>query len=147
MKMVRLSLATIAVCLVAASVSAEERRLFAGDKAHLIPRGWKYSRAQRFVRPGCPQQVSSLARPFPNCRYSGYYVGGGAALRVRSFGPTLLRGEPRRIHEGTFGLDYKPPWSRVNLRWFHGVRYQDGEGQYEQDKKNRPLSNPFDLKP
>lgn len=116
------------------------------EKSHLIPTAPKYSRAQRFVRPGCPHRVSRFAKVFPTYRYSGYYVGGGAALRVRGFGPTLLKGEPRRASEGTFGLDYTPPWSRVRLRWFHGARYQDGEGQYEQDKKNRPLSNPFDVK-
>lgn len=117
------------------------------DIEWLIPRPPTYSRSERFMRSGYPNRVSRWARVFPNHRYSGYYVGGGAAWRSRFGQASLLKGEPRRRSEGTFGLDYTPPWSRVRLKWFHGRRYQDGEGQYEQDKTNRPLSNPFDIRP
>lgn len=67
----------------------------------------------------------------PNPNYSGYYVGGGSWR--------MSKGEPRRYnYEGTWGWDYVPWWSKVNMHWWHG-RYQAGEGQYEPDRKNTPL--------
>ena len=67
----------------------------------------------------------------PNPWYSGYYVGGGAWR--------MSKGEGRYAnYEGTWGWDYVPWWSKVNLHWWHS-RYQAGEGQYEPDRKNTPL--------
>jgi hypothetical protein len=89
-------------------------------------------------RAGYPQSVAPWARPFPDSRYRGACVGGGALL----FGspPDRLHGENRRDHEGTFGVDYMPWYSGVRLHWFHGRNHQGGEGQYEPDEKNRPFS-------
>ncbi len=94
-----------------------------------------------FDRAGHPDCIHKFARCSYNRRYAGYQVGGGAAL----YGPypTALRGEQRYMHEGTFGVDYDPPWSRVRLQWFHGRRYQDGQGQYEPDDHNNPFSKFF----
>ena len=89
-------------------------------------------------RAGYPHSVAPWARTFPDSRYRGYYVGGGAAL----FGspPDRIHGENRRSHEGTFGVDYAPWYSKVGLHWFHGGNHQGGEGQYEPDGKNNPFS-------
>lgn len=89
-------------------------------------------------RAGYPQSVAAWARPFPDSKYRGYYVGGGAAL----FGspPDRMHGEGRRSSEGTFGVDYAPWYSKVGLHWFHGRNQQGGEGQYEPDEKNNPFS-------
>ena len=86
-------------------------------------------------RAGNPHCYAPWARCQDDRRYVGYYVGGGAA-----FG-----GDRRCPHEGTWGWDYKMPWAKVNLGWFHGRRYQGGEGQYNPDTKNDPgedFSNP-----
>jgi hypothetical protein len=89
-------------------------------------------------RAGYPHSAAPWARPFPDSQYRGSYVGGGAVL----FGspPDRLHGENRREHEGTFGVDYMPWYSRVRLHWFHGRNHQGGEGQYEPDEKNKPFS-------
>lgn len=64
--------------------------------------------------------------------YGCYYVGGGTPSK---------HGQPRYEHEGTFGVDYVPWYSRVVLNWSHGYRYQDGRGLYEPDHKNHPFKN------
>ena len=80
-------------------------------------------------RAGNPHCFMPWARCQDDRRYVGYYVGGGAA-----FG-----GDRRCPHEGTWGWDYQfRPWVKVNLGWFHGRRYQGGEGQYNPDTKNDP---------
>jgi hypothetical protein len=90
----------------------------------------------RLRRAGNPQCVAPWARFTYGPKYCGYYVGGGAAL----YGcPDHLHGEPRYPHEGTWGMDYAPWYSRVRLQWFHGTRYQGGEGQYEPEEKNNPF--------
>jgi hypothetical protein len=89
-------------------------------------------------RAGYPHRIADWARPFPDSNYRGYHVGGGAAFFGRP--PDRLHGENRRDHEGTFGVDYMPWYSRVRLHWFHGRNYQGGEGQYEPDEKNNPFS-------
>lgn len=87
---------------------------------------------ERLARAGCPHVVAPWARCPDDRHYVGYYVGGGA-----TFG-----GEPRCYQcEGTWGRDYKLPWSRLNLQWFHGRRHQGGEGQYNPDHKNNPLTD------
>jgi len=86
-------------------------------------------------RAGNPHRFAPWARCQDDRRYVGYFIGGGAA-----FG-----GDRRCPHEGTWGWDYRMPWAKVNLGWFHGRRYQGGEGQYNPDTKNNPgedFSNP-----
>ena len=96
-------------------------------------------------RAGNPLCISPLARCFPDANYKGYSVGGGAAWR--SADATVCRGECRYINEGTFGVDYAPWYSRVQLRWFHGRKQQGGEGQYEPDGYNNPLDDHFGFGP
>lgn len=94
-----------------------------------------------FDRAGSPDKVHKYARCTYDKMYAGYEVGGGATFYGSP--PTALKGECRYMHEGTFGMDYAPPWSRVRLQWFHGRRYQDGQGQYEPDRHNNPFSKFF----
>ena len=82
-----------------------------------------------FHRAGNPQCIARWARPSYERHGGSYYVGGG-----RTVG-----GEGRYVHEGTWGNDYTPWYTRVGLRWNHGRNYQGGEGQYEPDRYNRPL--------
>ena len=90
-------------------------------------------------RAGNPRCISPLAKCFPDIKYKGYYVGGGAAWHhTRS---TAFRGEGRMSDEGTFGVDYAPWYSRVQQRWLHGRKQQGGEGQYESDAYNNPLDD------
>jgi hypothetical protein len=75
----------------------------------------------RACRAGMPRCQSWWAKP-SNGRWDyGYYVGGGNPCYC---------GDPRRCDEGTFGWDYSVPWSRTRLRWWHGRKYQAGEGNY-----------------
>ena len=90
-------------------------------------------------RAGNPLCISPLARSFPESKYKGYFVGGGAACYGSP--TTAFRGECRRLNEGTFGVDYVPWYSRVQTRWFHGRKQQDGEGSYEPDAYNNPLDD------
>lgn len=105
-----------------------------GNKAEIDPGtpsnlNW----CERHARAGYPQSVSILADWSNTPSYSGYYVGGG---NPRGIGGRLFGGEPRYVNcEGTWGWDYTPFWSRVRLNWWHGRRYEDGEGQYEANSK------------
>lgn len=81
-----------------------------------------------FRRAGNPHCVAPWARCTYGSDYCGYYVGGGAPFH----------GESRCPDEGTFGMDYKPWFSRVRLDWWHG-RYQGGQGQYEPNALVRPF--------
>jgi hypothetical protein len=74
-------------------------------------------------RAGNPQYVSPLAHFTRSPMYVGYYVGGGTGC---------CSAEPRRIDEGTWGMDYKGHWlpRRVDLGWSHGRLYQGGTGSY-----------------
>ena len=89
---------------------------------------------------GCPRFVSPWARQTYGSNYCGYYVGGGAVLPG---GRSWFTGEPRYPHEGTFGMDYDPWWSRVRMQWYHGTRSQGEEGQYEPDRRNFPIGHFF----
>ncbi len=89
---------------------------------------------------GSPRIVAPWARQTYGSNYCGYYVGGGAVLPV---GRSWFTGEPPYSHEGTFGMDYDPWWSRVRLQWYHGTRSQGGEGQYEPDRLNFPIGHFF----
>jgi hypothetical protein len=82
----------------------------------------------QFERAGNPQCISPLAKPTDSPHEQGYYVGGGAPVKSR-------RGEARRDHEGTWGVDYTGiivP-KKTNLGWWHGSRYQGGVGSYPTD--------------
>lgn len=85
----------------------------------------------RFHRAGNPHCIAPWARTTYGPDYCGYYVGGGSPWR----------GDERCPHEGTWGVDYAPWWSRVRLNWWHGQRFQGGAGQYEPDGHNRPFKN------
>jgi hypothetical protein len=73
-------------------------------------------------RAGFPLTVSPHAQPTVTPAYTGYFIGGG----------TAHGGEPRRVEEGTWGLDYGgyhlPRLTR--LGWSHGRRFQGGGGTY-----------------
>lgn len=93
---------------------------------------------ERHARAGHPQKISPLADWSNTSTYWGYYVGGGNPYK---FGGKRLAGERRYTRcEGTWGWDYVPFYSHVRLRWWHGRKYQDGEGQYKQNGKAEPLS-------
>ena len=83
----------------------------------------------RMRRAGFPQSIASWAKCRRQKNYQGYYVGGGATFF----------GDERCPHEGTWGWDYAPRFSRVRLKWFHGRKYQSGAGQYETDRRNIPI--------
>jgi hypothetical protein len=70
--------------------------------------------------------VAKRARPSDDHRYTGYYVGGGAASP---------HGDPRGVSEGTWGWDYQGGLlpRRVSLNWWHGRRTQGGTGAYKTD--------------
>ena len=40
-------------------------------------------------------------------------------------------------------MDYAPWYSRVGLSWYHGKKYQGGEGQLEQNRVNNGFPNFF----
>jgi hypothetical protein len=89
-------------------------------------------------RAGGPERTAPWAACTYGKVYSGVYVGGGALFRGKR---SAISGERRNGLEGTFGIDYDPWWSRVGLSWYHGTRYQGGEGQYEPTRRNLPLGN------
>ncbi len=110
-----------------------------GNKAEIDPRHeapktlW-----ERHAQAGHPQCISPLADWSNGVNYWGYYVGGGNPY---TFGGKHLAGEHRYIRcKGTWGWDYVPFYSAVRLRWWHGRRYQDGEGQYEVNRFVEPFS-------
>ncbi len=90
-------------------------------------------------RAGNPMCVAPWARVFPDSKYKGYHVGGGAALYGSP--ASAFRGDCRYVNEGTYGVDYAPWYSRVSTQWFHGRKQQGGEGQYEPDGRNNPLDD------
>lgn len=95
-------------------------------------------RAARHVRAGCPLATSKRATTTYDSNYQGYYVGGGVPNGRRH-----MRGEPRYLDEGIWGMDYAPLFSRVASSWSHGRLFQGGIGQYEPDRKNRPFGQTF----
>ncbi len=111
-------------------------RIF-GNKGEVDPREQPpLTLYERHARAGHPQCISPLADWSNTVHYWGYYVGGGNPF---TRGP--LAGDHRHIRcEGTWGWDYVPFYSRVRLRWWHGRRYQDGEGQYEANGVVEPFS-------
>jgi hypothetical protein len=102
------------------------------DPRHEPPLTW-YERHERAGHPTC---ISPLADWSNTANYWGYYVGGGNPYRCGR-----LKGEHRYTQcDGTWGWDYAPFYSRVQLRWWHGRKYQDGEGQYTGNGKAEPFS-------
>lgn len=91
----------------------------------------KSNKAQ-LARAGSPQLKARWARGPEDRNYDGYYIGGGA---------TRGGDQGRYVHEGTWGWEYTPWWSKVRLGWFHGRRFQAGEGQYNPDRKSDPLQD------
>ena len=125
----------IALVLLAVVVPAAT---FAEDSAEANATACRNEMRRR--RAGNPECVARYARCGYGSHYAGYYVGGGAAC---SGGRTCLSGEPRYVDEGTFGMDYAPCYSRVGLSWYHGKKYQGGEGQLEQNRVNNGFPNFF----
>lgn len=72
----------------------------------------------------CPLAIACWAHPAITPAYCGYYVGGGAHMCC---------GDPRGTLDGTWGWDYIGCCyaRRVMLNWWHGRRYQGGEGAYK----------------
>ncbi len=110
-----------------------------GNKAEIEPRETcPLTLQERFERAGNPLCLSPLADWSNKVQDWGYYVGGGNPLKC---GGRCLAGERRFTScEGTWGWDYVPCWSHVRLRWWHGRRYQDGEGQYRANGVVEPFS-------
>lgn len=136
-------------CLLGTAPAEEERgfecrtpyRIF-GHKAEIDPREeapktlW-----ERHAQAGHPQCISPLADWSNTVNYWGYYVGGGNPYTC---GGSHLAGEHRYVRcEGTWGWDYVPFYSSVRLRWWHGRKYQDGEGQYTANGCVEPFSPGF----
>lgn len=109
------------------------------DSAQRLVNRWRSRSTGRWDRAGNPQCLAQVTESFPSEMYQGYYTGGGAAFSGTR--ATLCRGENRFCDEGTFGVDYVSPLSRVRLHWFHGRKFQAGEGQYEADRRNNPFAN------
>lgn len=93
----------------------------------------------RHARSGYGLCVAPWAKLAYGPKYKGYYVGGSATPWPWSW---RVAPQARYPWEGTWGRDYAPPWSAVELWWTHGGLYQDGGGQYEPDRRNWP----FDLR-
>lgn len=91
----------------------------------------------RHSRAGHPHKVAFWARPAREPKYTGYHVGGGVTPGRFS------HGEYRFAHEGTWGRDYAPWYSRVQLLWSHGRLFQGGTGSYEPDHHNIPLGQRY----
>lgn len=138
------SFASSVTSLNAADEQAPKPGVFARlkEKIDLDPRTslfgyhkWKYespqTNSEQLQRAGNPQCIAPWASCEDDRRYAGYYIGGGATTG----------GDGRSSHEGTWGWDYAPRWSIVKLGWFHGRRYQAGEGQYTPDTNNDPLND------
>ncbi len=90
----------------------------------------------RHAQSGYGLWVAPWAVPTGGPDYKSYYVG-GSKLPWRW--ARKARPEPRFPWEGTWGTDYVPALTRVELWWTHGRLDQDGGGQYEPDHRNRPF--------
>jgi hypothetical protein len=90
----------------------------------------------RHAQSGYGLCVAPWAVPSGGPKYKSYYVGGSMFPWRWAH---KARPEPRFPWEGTWGTDYVPAWTRVELWWTHGRLYQDGGGQYEPDRRNWPF--------
>ncbi|MDZ4852152.1 MAG: hypothetical protein SGI77_22925 [Pirellulaceae bacterium] len=93
-----------------------------------VPRGPKCG---RYAEDGCersgwPDCIGRFAKCSVTSDHSVGYVGGSTVF---------FWGEPRKTHEGTFGLDYSGHWfsRKVWLLWSHGHKEQGGAGAYASD--------------
>jgi len=86
-----------------------------------------FAKAQSCNHAGDPEHTAWYARPSDTGRYGGYFVGGGK--------PFHMMGQNRNTGDGTWGWDYHGfCWpSHIILDWFHGARYQGGQGAYQTD--------------
>ena len=92
--------------------------------------------AARHARAGCPLAIAPWARATECGPYRGYYVGGSQWFRPWREGAC---DSGRCMDEGTWGRDFDPWYSRVELEWQSGRLYQGGLGQYEPDRRNWPF--------
>jgi hypothetical protein len=106
------------VALLTAAVGAEDAATSSQSNAQC-----------RMERAGCANEIAPWARWTYNEEYCGQWIGGG----------TAVGGEGRCLHEGTWGMNYAPRFTRIHLNWSHGRRRQDGGGQYEPDGKLNPF--------
>ncbi len=95
---------------------------------------------ERHARAGYAHTTAPWAKWAGGPKYKSYYVGGSFA----GFPATPhVTPQPRHLNEGTWGYDYNPRYSKVQLDWTHGQLYQGGAGQYEPDHKNWPFGIRF----
>lgn len=83
-------------------------------------------------RAGFPQWLAGHLQMTKTSGGIGYYVGGGAPVG---------HGDARCRHEGTWGWDETGSSHlrhRVILGWWHGRRYQGGQGAYRTDGPHVP---------
>ncbi|MCY2946062.1 MAG: hypothetical protein NT142_16320 [Planctomycetota bacterium] len=89
-------------------------------------------------RVGHPDQIQNHALSQGDEDNVGLLIGGGAP---KFFSPSIRKIEEPKDDEGTWGWDYAGRWfpSRVSLGWWHGRKFQSGEGAYKVDhlKKQR----------
>jgi hypothetical protein len=86
-----------------------------------------FAGAQSNGRAGDSEHAAWYALPSDTGRYVGYYVGGGK--------PSRALVQNRKTGDGTWGWDYRGfciP-SHIILDWYHGCRYQGGQGAYRTD--------------
>lgn len=92
--------------------------------------------ADRHAQSGYGLCVAPWAVPSGGPKYKSYYVGGSMFPWRWAH---KAQPEPRFPWEGTWGTDYAPAGTRVELWWTHGRLHQDGGGQYEPDRRNWPF--------
>lgn len=97
------------------------QRPFLERKAHNDP-----------TRPGRPDEIHRHAISLENEDNIGHKIGGGATALLAQ---NVRNSEAPTDEEGTWGWDYAGRWfpSRVVLNWWHGRKYQGGEGAYKVD--------------
>ena len=90
----------------------------------------------RMDRAGHPNRVAPYAKCTYDEHYGGYYVGGGG----KPVDARVHPGECRYTQEGTFGMDYAPPWSKVALGWKHDREERGDDGQYQAEGHVNPFT-------
>lgn len=88
------------------------------------------------TRVGHPEQIKRHALTQEEEYNVGHPIGGGAP---RFFSKIFSKKEDPSLDEGTWGWDYAGRWfpSQVALDWWHGRRFQSGEGAYKVDHLKR----------
>lgn len=103
-----------------------------------------YLCVDRHAKSGYAHTVAPWAKWAYGPKYKSYYVGGSQA--PFHYTPAVAQ-HPRTLDEGTWGTDYAPWYSKVQLNWTHGQLYQDAGGQYEPDHRNYPFRLRFAAPP